>query len=337
MKKIMNKAEDYVDDMLKGIYAAHPHDVTYVNNDLRCFVSKTTAGKKGKVGVMSGGGSGHLPLFLGFVGEGILDGAAIGGVFQSPSGKQIYEITKAINNGAGVLYIYGNYNGDILNFEMSTEMAEMDDIETLHSVVAEDVLSSPKGAENKRRGVAGMFLAFKLAGAAAEKMMPLQEVKRIADKTCANMRTVGMALSPCIVPELGRPSFNLAADEMEIGMGVHGEPGTSRTKMTNADAIVDQMLNPILEDLPYKAGDEVAVLMNSLGATPMDELYIMYRRVAETLKEKEISVYHVYVGEFATSMEMAGSSITLLKLDSELKSLLAAPANSTSFVQMQLG
>lgn len=199
MKKIMNKAEGFVDDMLKGIYSAHPHEVTYVNDDLRCFVSKTS-GKQGKVGLVTGGGSGHLPLFLGFVGDGMLDGAAVGGVFQSPSGAQIYEITKAVDNGAGVLYVYGNYNGDIMSFEMSSEMAEMDDIATVHTVIGEDVSSSPKGQENKRRGVAGMFFVFKCAGAKAAELASLEDVKRVADKTCTNMRTMGVALSPCIVP-----------------------------------------------------------------------------------------------------------------------------------------
>lgn len=337
MKKIMNKAVDFVDDMLRGVYAAHPHEVTYVNNDLRCFVSKTVSRKKGKVGLVTGGGSGHLPLFLGFVGDGILDGAAIGGVFQSPSGEQIYEITKAVNNGAGVLYVYGNYNGDIMNFEMSSDMADMDDLQTMHTVIGEDVSSSPKGQENKRRGVAGMFFVFKCAGAKAEERASLEEVKRVADKVCANMRTMGVALSPCIVPEVGKPSFELKEDELEIGMGVHGEPGINRTKMMSANELVENMVHPILDDLPYKSGDEVAVLMNSLGATPKEELYIMYSKLHSILHEKGIKVYHVYVGEFATSMEMAGASITLLKIDDELKSLLAAPARATSFVQHALG
>ncbi len=336
MKKIINKPENFVEDMLEGICAAHSDQLRFVNDDMKCMVSASADNNQGKVGLVSGGGSGHLPLFIGYVGDGMLDGCAAGGVFQSPSGNQVFEVTKAVNRGAGVLYIYGNYNGDIMSFEMSSEMAEMHDIPTLHTVVCEDVSSSPKGEEHKRRGVAGLFFVFKCAGAKALEKAGLEEVKRIADKTASNMRTMGVALSPCIVPEVGKPSFHLGEDEMEIGMGLHGEPGINRTKIMESDVIVEKMLHPVLQDLPFVSGDEVAVLVNGLGATPKEELYIMYGKISKMLSSQGIKVFHVYAGEFATSMEMAGASITLLKLDEELKALLARPANTPFFVQQEL-
>ncbi len=338
MKKIINSPENFVNEMLEGIYSAHPEMVKPVAEDMRCFVSAKKA--DGKVGIATGGGSGHLPLFLGYVGEGMLDGCAVGDVFQSPSPEQILEVTREISSGAGVLYIYGNYNGDIFNFDMAADMADFEAGIKVETVVAgEDVASarpSAPGQRNTRRGVAGIFFVYKCAGAAAAEMMSLPEVKRIAEKVCENVRTMGVALSPCTVPRVGRPSFELGENEMEIGMGIHGEPGIRRGKLLSADAIVDEMLKPIIDDIPYTAGDEVAVLINGLGATPLEEQYIMYRRVSQILKEKDISVYRAFVGEYATSMEMAGASITLFRLDAELKRLLAAPANTPFFKQMQL-
>lgn len=334
MKKIMNKAENFVDEMIEGILNAHPGELTTVADDLRCVVNKNKTA--GKVGIATGGGSGHLPLFLGYVGEGMLDACSVGGVFQSPSSTQMLEVTKSIDQGAGVLYIYGNYGGDILNFDMAADMAEVEGIRVEQVVAGEDVASGPKGEESKRRGVAGIFYVYKIAGAKAAELATLDEVKRVADKAAANVRTMGVALSPCIVPEVGKPSFTLGEDEMEIGMGIHGEPGIRRGKLKPADDIVDEMLIPILQDLPYEAGDEVSVLINGLGATPKEELYIMYRRVSQILSEKGIKVFKVYIGEFATSMEMAGASISLLKLDDELKALLSKPAQTPFFEQKQL-
>ncbi len=334
MKKFLNKPENFVDEMILGIVVAHPNKLKYVNEDLRCLVTAT--GREGKVGIATGGGSGHLPLFLGYVGDGMLDGCSVGGVFQSPSADQMLEVTKEIDKGAGVLYIYGNYGGDIMNFDMAAEMADMEDIKVLQVVAGEDVASSKKGEEHKRRGVAGIFFVFKIAGASADEGSSLEEVKRVAEKVCDNVRTMGVALSPCIVPEIGKPSFNIADGEMEIGMGIHGEPGIEKGPLKPADEVVSQMMRPLLEDLPYGTGDEVSVLVNGLGATPKEELYVMYRKIHEILSEKGISVFHVYVGEFATSMEMAGASITLLKLDDELKMLLSKPANTPFFEQVQL-
>ncbi len=334
MKKFLNAPEAFVDEMLEGIYTAHPRQLQHVADDLRCMV--TAKRVPGKVGLATGGGSGHLPLFLGYVGAGLLDGAAVGGVFQSPSGDQMFEVTKAIDQGAGVLYIYGNYSGDILNFDMATEMAEIEGIRVLSVVGNDDVASSPPGQEHKRRGVAGIFFVFKAAGAAAAEGMSLEEVKRVADKAKANTRTMGVALTPCIVPEVGHATFTIADGEMEIGMGIHGEPGIRRGKLLTADAVVDEMMKPILAERTLKAGDEVAVLVNGLGATPKEELYVLFRRVAAVLKSHGVSIFHVYIGEFATSMEMAGASISLLYLDDELKRFVAAPAASPFFEQAQL-
>lgn len=332
MKKFINKPEDFVDEMLEGILAAHPDQLKNVADDLRCIV-RADAPKKGKVALATGGGSGHLPLFLGYVGQGMLDGCAVGGVFQSPSSEQALEVTKAIDGGKGVLYIYGNYGGDIINFDMAAEMAEMEDIRVETYVAGEDVASAPKGEEGKRRGVAGIFYVYKCAGAKAEEGADLDEVKRIAELAGANVRTMGVALSPVIVPEVGKPSFTIGDGEMEIGMGIHGEPGIRRGKLLTADEVVDEMVSQILPDLPYESGDEVSVLVNGLGATPKEELYVVYRRVAEMLKEKGISVVKVYVGEFATSLEMTGFSVSLLKLDNELKKLLLTSARTPFFEQ----
>jgi dihydroxyacetone kinase-like protein len=335
MKKFLNKPENFVDEMIEGILAAHPDQLTSVANDLRCVV-KAGERKRGKVGLATGGGSGHLPLFLGYVGEGMLDGCSVGGVFQSPSAEQMLNVTKAIDAGAGVLYIYGNYGGDILNFDMAGEMAEMENIRVLSLVGADDVASASKEEKDKRRGVAGIFFIYKIAGAKADELAPIEEVKRVAEKAAANVRTMGVALTPCIVPEVGKPGFTIGDDEMEIGMGIHGEPGIHRGKLKPADDVVATMMSAILEDLPFKKGDQVSVLVNGLGATPKEEMYIIYRRIARILKEKAISVFHVYVGEFATSMEMAGFSISLLKLDAELKQLLAKPARTPFFEQVAL-
>ena len=334
MKKIINSPENFIKEMLEGIYAAHPDMVTYAGGDLHCLVTKYK--KPGKVGIATGGGSGHLPLFLGYCGQGMLDGCSIGDVFQSPSAEQMLAVTKEIDSGAGVLYIYGNYNGDIFNFDMAAEMADMEEDIRVESVVAGEDVASPAaapGEKNTRRGVAGIFFVYKCAGAAADKMMSLDEVKAVAEKACANVRTMGVALSPCTVPRVGRPSFTIEDDEMEIGMGIHGEPGIRRGKLEPADKIVDEMLEPIINDIPYAAGDEVAVLVNGLGATPLEEQYVMYRRIHEVLTEKGIKVYRVYVGEYATSMEMAGASISLFKLDDELKELLDYPVNTPFFTQ----
>lgn len=336
MKKIINQPENYVNEMLEGIYIAHPDLVTYTAGDVRCLV--TANKKEGKVGIATGGGSGHLPLFLGYVGKGMLDGCSVGDVFQSPSAEQMLAVTKEIDSGAGVLYIYGNYNGDIFNFDMAAEQADFEeDIRVVSVVAGEDVASagpSAPGEKNTRRGVAGIVFVYKCAGAAADAMLDLDEVTRIAQKAADNVRTMGVALTPCVVPRVGKPGFEIGEDEMEIGMGIHGETGIRRGKLEPADQITGEMLDKILTDLPYESGDEVAVLVNGLGATTLDEQYIVTRKVDAILKEKGIRVHKYYVGEYVTSLEMAGFSISLLKLDDELKQYLDAPAQTPFFVQV---
>lgn len=338
MKKIINKPENFISEMLEGIYAAHPEQLSYVNNDLHCLA--TTHKQAGKVGIATGGGSGHLPLFLGYVGKGMLDGCAIGDVFQSPSAEQMFAITKAIDSGAGVLYIYGNYNGDIFNFDMAAEMADFEADIRVESVVAGDDVASAApvnvGEKNTRRGVAGIFFVYKCAGAAAAEMMDLDNVKRVALKASHNVRTMGVGLSPCIVPRIGKPGFTIADDEMEIGMGIHGETGIRRGKLLPANEIIDEILPQIINDLPYQSGDEVAVLINGLGGTPLEEQYVVFRRVQQILQAENIQIARVYVGEYATAMEMAGLSISLLRLDDELKRLVKAEADTPFFKQFQL-
>jgi len=331
MKKFLNDPVNFVDEMLEGIYMAHPA-VTFASSDLRCLVTAHT--KKGKVGIATGGGSGHLPTFLGFVGDGMLDGAAVGGVFQSPSAEQIYQVTKHIDQGAGVLYIYGNYSGDVINFDMAAELADLDGITVGQVVGNDDVASSVVGEENKRRGVAGIFFIYKAAGAAAAEGLSLEEVNRLADKARMRTRTMGVALSSCVVPEIGHATFLIGEDEMEIGMGIHGEPGISRKTLVPADEIVDELMDRIFNETQYKSGDRIAVLVNGLGGTPLEELYILFRRVSVLLDRRGVTAKHAFIGEFATSMEMAGASISILHLDDELDRLIAAPANTPFFKQI---
>ncbi len=338
MKKIINAPENYVNEMLMGIYRAHPGELRMVGDDPRCLV----AVKKipGKVGLATGGGSGHLPLFLGYVGDGLLDGCSVGDVFQSSGADQMLAVTKEIDSGAGVLYIFGNYNGDKYNFKMSAEMAAFEhDIRVESVILTDDIaVSAPVGKDepSKRRGVAGIVFVYKCAGAAAKEGMNLDEVKRIAIKASERVRTLGVALSPCIVPRVGKPGFTVEEGKVEIGMGIHGEPGIRIEDLRTADELVDEMMDALLSDMPLDPGEEVAVLINGLGSTPLDEMYIMLRRVVKVLDDKKIRLYRSYVGEFATSMEMAGTSISLFKLDAELKRLLNAPADSPFFKQFQL-
>lgn len=332
MKKLMNRPENFVDEMLEGLYLAYPEQLKCVNGDLRALTRRDI--KPGKVGIATGGGSGHLPLFLGYVGDGMLDGCSVGDVFQSSGADQMLAVTKEISSGAGVLYIYGNYNGDKLNFELSAEMAEFEhDIRVLRVIGNDDVAADDPAV---RRGVAGIFFVYKCAGAAADEMMSLDEVAAVAQRAADNVRSMGVGLSPCIVPRVGRPSFELAGDEMEIGMGIHGEPGIRRGKLQTADVVVDEILNKILSDMPVEENGEVAVLVNGLGATPLEEQFIIYRRIHQNLTERNIRIVKVYIGEFATSMEMAGMSISIFRLDEELKRLLAKPAATPFWRQGQL-
>lgn len=338
MRKIINFSENYVDEMLEGIYAAHPDSLRMVNGQPRCLVR--TCKTPGKVALATGGGSGHLPLFLGYVGDGLLDGCSVGEVFQAPSADHMLEVTREIDAGAGTLYIFGNYNGDKFNFRMAAEMAQMEYGIPVELVILGDdiaVKAPADGEESRRRGVAGIFFAFKCAGAAAKEGMNLQQVKEIALRAGARTRSIGVALSPCVIPRAGIPGFSVEEGKMEIGMGIHGEPGIRVANLGTADEIVDEMMEALLEDMPCGKGDEVAVLINSLGATPLDELYIMARRISQVLAQREVKGYRFYVGEYATSMEMAGTSVSIFKLDDELKRLLDAPADSPFFKQFQMG
>lgn len=332
MKKIINSPDTFVEDMLTGIYSAHPDILQYVEGDKHSMVKKERV--PGKVGIATGGGSGHLPLFLGYIGDGMIDGCSVGEVFQSSSAEQMLAVTKAIDTGAGVLYIYGNYNGDKFNFEMSAEMADFESSIRVERVICKDDISSD--TPETRRGVAGIFFVYKCAGAAAAQMLPLEEVTRIAQKASEHVRTLGVALSPCTIPRVGKPSFKIGEKEMEIGMGIHGEPGIRRGPLESADKIVDEVLSAIFKDMIVERGSEVAILVNGLGSTPLEEQYIVYKRIHEVLKEKDIRIFKAYIGEFATSMEMAGLSISVFKLDNELKQLLAKPANTPFFKQEQL-
>ena len=321
MKKIMNAPEAYVDDMLKGIYAAHADQVKYVEDDLRCYC---TANKKdGKVAIITGGGSGHLPLFLGYVGDGLIDGCGVGGVFQSPSPEQIYNIAKEVEAGAGVLYLYGNYTGDIMTFDMATDMCDMDDIVCKSIVGADDVNSHAN--PDTRRGVAGIYFMFKAAGAKADEGGDLDAVLAAAQLAKDNTRTVGFALTPCIIPEVGHPNFELKEDEMAMGMGIHGEPGIWNGPLKASKEIAEESLNTLLGDMPLAEGEEVSVLINGLGATSIEELYILSNDVKDILASKGIGIYKTIVGEYATSMEMAGASISICKMNDELKKYMDHP------------
>lgn len=337
MKKFINDPENFIDEMLEGLYEAHNDEIECIEGHLHCLTTKHK--KTGKVSLVTGGGSGHLPLFLGYVGKGMLDGCAVGGVFQSPSAEEIFELTRHLDQGKGTLYIYGNYNGDIFNFTMAAEMAEMEeDIKTVQLVAGEDVASGKRaiqGERNLRRGVAGIFFVYKIAGAAAEQMKSLEEVYKLALRASKRIATMGVALSPCVIPRVGHSSFTIAEDEMEIGMGIHGEQGIRRGKLTTADEIVEELLIPIIDDLTLQPSDEVAVLINGLGATPLEEQYLINRKVSRILKERKIHVVKTYVGEYATSLEMAGLSISLFKLDEELKQYLFTPANTPFFKQFE--
>lgn len=327
MKKIMNQPERFVDEVMDGIVLAYGDQVGFLNGDRRILVSKALV-CEGKVGIVTAGGSGHLPVFLGYVGAGMLDGCAVGNVFASPSAQKMEALIRACDKGGGVLCLYGNYGGDRLNFDMACEAADFDDIKTRTVLVADDVASSPKGEESKRRGVAGMVYAFKVAGAAAAMGKTLDAVADTAQRALAQIRTMGIALSPCIVPEVGKPTFHIEDDEMEIGMGIHGEPGIQVEKMKTADETGRLILETIQRDIPLEAGDEVSVMVNGLGATPMEELLLVYRQVHRLLDEQKVSVFMPHIGEYATSMEMAGLSVTIFKLDEEFKELMRYPAST---------
>ncbi|CAH2598726.1 PTS-dependent dihydroxyacetone kinase 2, dihydroxyacetone-binding subunit DhaK [Rhodovastum atsumiense] len=326
MKKILNNPYSYVDELLEGLVAAHPEYYRQIGAGGR-VIARAGGAKPGKVGIVTGGGSGHLPVFTGYVGPGLLDACAIGDVFASPSVEQMADAIRVANGGAGVLRLYGNYGGDIMNFDMAGDMVEMEDIRTTTVLVTDDVASAPPAEASKRRGVAGMVYAFKIAGAAAEAGLDLDAVTAVAEAAAGACRTVGVALTPCVVPQAGKPTFSIGETEMEIGMGIHGEPGVRVGPLLPADAIADEMLDLLFADRKVEKGERLSVMVNSLGATPPEELYILYRRVKARIEAEGGSIVMPLVGRYATSMEMVGVSFTLCRLDPQLESYLRAPAS----------
>jgi len=326
LKKILNRPADYVDETLEGLVLAHPRSFRRCGEDGR-VIARAGGPVEGKVGIVTGGGSGHLPVFLGYVGDGLLDACAVGNVFAGPRVADCQDAVRAANGGAGVLQLYGNYGGDRMNFDMSQEMLELEGLEVRSVRVCDDVASAPPAERAKRRGVAGLVYAYKIAGAKAAAGGTLADVTATAQKAADACRSIGVALTPCVIPESGKASFAIADDEVEFGMGIHGEPGIWRGKLKSADALTREMLEHLLPELSLGRGSRVAVLVNSLGATPAEELYIMYRTVAATLSAMGVEAVMPLVGRYATSMEMTGASLTLMPLDAELEGLLTAPAN----------
>ncbi len=330
MKKLINDPYRVTVESIDGYAAAFPCQVRRVGCQ---SVVRADAPIPGKVSVVIGGGSGHEPLFMGYLGRGFADGCAIGNIFASPSPDIILDATRAASGGAGVLYLYGNYSGDIMNFDLAAEEAAEEGIRVATVRVTDDVASAPSGELDRRRGIAGDFFVFKAAGARAEQRACLEDVRETASKANANTRSMGVALSSCSIPAAGRPIFHLGDDEMELGLGIHGEPGQERSKIRDADTVAEHLVSRIVEDLPFRSGDEVAVLVNGLGATPLAELYILFRRAAQLLSDAGIRIHRSYIGEYSTSLEMAGASITLMRLDDELRGLIDAPAACPCFVQ----
>lgn len=332
MRKLLNDAEHFVTEMLEGVLAAHHDQLQIAGDDVHALV-RASSPRSGKVGIVTGGGSGHLPLFLGYVGSGLLDGVAVGDVFASPSAEQILQATRAVNGGAGVLYLYGNYGGDVMNFDLARELADLEYIDVETVVGADDVASAPTGEEEFRRGIAGLVLLYKVAGAAAERGDSLAEVTRLTRSAATRLRSFGVAIAPMTLPSVGHPTFDLQEGQMELGMGIHGEAGVTRGPLGTADDVADGLLDAILGDMPVPAGSRVVVLLNGLGATPREELFVLYRRVHQRLSEVQIEVHRPYIGEYVTSLEMAGASLSLLVLDEDLTPLIDAPAKTPFFEQ----
>ncbi|OSQ04103.1 dihydroxyacetone kinase subunit DhaK [Corynebacterium diphtheriae] len=326
MKKLINDPHDVVAETIAGFVAAHKDVVTSDGQ----FVERAEPKAQGKVGIISGGGSGHEPLHAGFVGYGMLDAAVPGPVFTSPTPDPIVAATKAADHGAGVLYIVKNYTGDVLNFDTAAELAEFDDIEVSQVIINDDAAVEDSLYTAGRRGVAGTVLVEKIAGAAAERGDSLAEVAAVATEVVKNTRSMGVALTSCTVPHVGKPSFDLGDSEVEIGIGIHGEPGRRREPMSSADTITDQLLDPVVEDLGLCAGERVIALVNGMGGTPWSELYIVYRRVAERLGQLGVVVERSLVGNYVTSLDMQGASVTLMRVSDELLELFDAPVNTVA-------
>jgi dihydroxyacetone kinase-like protein len=327
-KKILNDPQDVVAELLEGLVAAYGGTVRLLG--ATGSLAKTEL-PEGKVGLLIGGGSGHEPLFPGFIGENMADGAACGNVFAAPTPDVILETSRALDQGRGVLYLYGNYEGDNLNFDMAAELAADEGIETRTVRIWDDVASAPPERMEDRRGIAGDLFVIKVAGAVSATAQDLAEVYRVTTGARDNTRTMGVAVAAGSIPETGEPTFELPDDAIEIGMGLHGEPGVSREKKLPADELVTRMMERIIVDLPFQAGDEVCLLINDLGATTWMELLIVNRRAHQILKERDITVYDTLIGSYCTCQEMAGFSITMMKLDQELRGYYDMPASSLGF------
>ena len=325
MKKLINKPDDVVREALQGVAAAHQDVKVYFDP---FYVVRADAPANGKVGIVSGGGSGHEPMHGGFVGMGMLDAACPGEVFTSPTPDQMLEATKAVSGGAGVLHVVKNYTGDIMNFEMAADLGKAEGIEVEAVVIDDDVAVQDSLYTAGRRGVGVTVLAEKICGGAAESKAPLGEVAELCRRVNAQGRSMGMALTSCVTPSAGKPTFELGDDEMEIGIGIHGEPGRERKKLAPASEIVEQMADTIVGDLPFTRGDEVLAFVNGMGGTPLIELYIVYNELNKLLEGRGIKISRNLIGSYITSLEMAGCSITLLKLDDEMTKLWDAPVNT---------
>jgi dihydroxyacetone kinase-like protein len=331
MQRIINDPNLVVEDMLKGFLKAHPDIVTSTDNPR--VVKFADAPVAGKVGIVTGGGSGHKPAFIGYVGKNMCDAVAVGEIFSSPSAQAFLDAFKAANSGAGVACLYGNYAGDNMNVKMAKRMAEKEGIRVETVVANDDVASAPKTERDKRRGVAGEVLMWKVGGARAALGGSLEEVIAAAQKAIDNTRSVGVGLTPCTIPAVGKPNFTIEEGKMEMGIGHHGEPGVEISDLKSADEIAQSIMDLILPDLPFEQGDEVVVLLSGLGATPVMELYILYNKVEAILAEHGISVYRPYVGNYFTSLEMMGATVTVMKLDDELKTLIDLEAKSMGLTQ----
>lgn len=332
MKKLINDPNQVAWESLEGMALAHPHLIKKLEG--LTSVARADAPVAGKVTVLTGGGSGHDPLFMGYVGPGWPDASVAGNIFAAPPGELIYNTAKAVHGGRGILFLYGNYSGDILNFDMAAEMLEEDGIPVKTVRITDDVASAPPDRRDERRGIAGDIFVVKVAGAKSEERGDLDELAATVSHANDRTRSMGIALSSCIIPASGRPIFDISETEMEIGMGVHGEPGVERGPLRPADDVAANLIRRLLADKPEKPGSEVAVLVNGFGATPLGELYIIFRAAKRLLEEAGVSVFRSYVGNYATSLDMAGGSISLLWLDEELKRLLIAPAQSPGMIQV---
>ncbi|MFZ0092260.1 MAG: dihydroxyacetone kinase subunit DhaK [Solirubrobacteraceae bacterium] len=326
MKKFVNDPRQFVPEMLNGIALANPDTLRYVPE--YNLIMRADAPSADKVSIVQGSGSGHEPAHVMVVGKGLLDAACPGDVFAAPPSDYVYETTKLLATPKGVLHIINNYTGDRMSFDMGKELAETDDIKVATLVVDDDVAVKDSTYTIGRRGVAGNFFVIKAVGAAAERGAELDALVTLGERVNAVTRTMGMALTSCTPPAKGSPLFELADDEMEMGVGIHGEPGRRREKLANADAIVDELVEAVASDLPFQSGDNVALMINGLGGTPISELYIVYGRAHRQLADRGITVTRSYVGEYCTSLDMAGASVTLVRLDDELNELLHAPAEA---------